>query len=139
VPSRCLQVLGALLCCLGAVTSCRRGEASRGDADASARSDTRVDVALRDDSRLILERYCGLCHIRDSPTAIPGALAVFDLREPDWSARMSDAQLRSAAWRLGEPLPPDGSANTVSPEERAGFERYVDAELARRLDGGGAR
>jgi hypothetical protein len=84
---------------------------------------------LRDDARLVLERYCGECHVRDNPTALPGALAVFDLREPDWSARMSDAQLRSAAWRLGEPLPPDGRLGDVTPEERARFQRYVDAEL----------
>jgi hypothetical protein len=97
--------------------------------------------ALRDESRLVLEQHCGQCHIRDYPTALPRALAVFDLREPEWSARMSDGQLRSAVWRLGEPLPPDGNPNEVSADERARFQRYVDAELARRarLDGGTAR
>jgi hypothetical protein len=59
---------------------------------------------------------------------------VFDLREPEWSARMSGAQLRSALWRLGEPLPPDGRPSDVSPEERARFQRFVDAELARRAE-----
>jgi hypothetical protein len=51
---------------------------------------------------------------------------------------MSDAQLRSAEWRLGEPLPPDGAPNEVSDEERAQFKRFVEAEVAARarLDGG---
>jgi cytochrome c5 len=108
------------------------------DAGAPARA---AGDALRDEGRLVLERHCGQCHVRDSPEALPRALAVYDLREPDWSARMSDAQLHSAVWRLGEPLPPDGNANDVSADERAGFQRYVDAELARRarLDGGTAR
>jgi hypothetical protein len=97
--------------------------------------------ALRDDARLILERHCGQCHIREYPTALPGALAVYDLREPNWSARMTDAQLRNALWRLDEPLPPDGRPSDVSPDERARFAAYVDAELARHalLDGGSGR
>jgi hypothetical protein len=115
-----------------ALAACRRGEDGRSDAGASARSAAQVREALRDDARLILEQHCGVCHVRDSPGAVAGALAVYDLRELEWSARMSDVQLRSATWRLGEPLPPEGSANTVTPEERARFERYVDAEIVRR-------
>jgi hypothetical protein len=115
-----------------ALAACQRGEDARIDAGASARSAAQVREGLRDDARLILEQHCGVCHVRDSPGAVPGALAVYDLREPEWSARMSDAQLRSATWRLGEPLPPDGATGTVTPEERARFERYVDAEIVRR-------
>lgn len=70
-----MQIRGVLLCCLGALLSCRRGETGRGEADASARSDALDHEALRDDGRLILERHCGLCHVRDYPTALPGALA----------------------------------------------------------------
>jgi hypothetical protein len=92
--------------------------------------------ALRDEARIVLERHCGQCHVRDYPTALPRALAVFDLREPDWSACMSDAQFRSALWRLGEPLPPDGRPSDVGPDERARFQSYVDAELARRARAG---
>ena len=124
--------LGALLCGLVVLTACRRGEDGRIDAGATARSAAQVREGLRDDARLILEEHCGICHVHDSPSAVAGALRVFDLREPEWSARMSDVQLRSAAWRLGEPLPPEGAPSTVSPEERARFERYVDAEIVRR-------
>lgn len=134
VASRIL-LIGALLSGLDTLVSCRD---QRSATDAGAPPATVTHAAtpdhddLREDSRLILERHCGLCHIHDYPTARPGALAVFDLREPDWSARMSNAQLRNAHWRLGEPLPPDGSLNDVSDEERALFMRFVDAELARR-------
>jgi hypothetical protein len=116
--------------------SCRRAGRA-GSADAGAPRDERL--ALRDDARLILERHCGSCHIPDYPTALPRALAVFNLREPDWSARMTDAQLHSAEWRLGEPLAPDGADNDVTQDERARLTRYVEAELARRSrgDGGG--
>jgi hypothetical protein len=129
-----------LLCCL-VLAACRRGGGGRGDADADVRGEASAHEALRDDARLVLEQHCGRCHIRDYPTALPRALAVFDLREPDWSARMSNAQLDSAIWRLGEPLAPDGDTNGVTPEERARFQRYVDAERARRarLDGGSGR
>jgi len=107
-----VKALCALLCCLGALVSCRRGEGGRGDAGAGARSEVPGHDALRDDARIVLERHCGRCHVREYPTALPGALAVFDLRKPDWSARMSDAQLRSALWRLGEPLPPTAARTT---------------------------
>jgi mono/diheme cytochrome c family protein len=127
VVGRPLPLLAALFGCLGLLAACRGGSRVSGDLDAGAGAD-----ALRDDARLILERHCGACHVRDYPTALPGALAVYDLRERDWSVRMSDAQLHSAEWRLGEPLPPEGSTNDVTPEERARFTRYVEAELARR-------
>jgi hypothetical protein len=133
------RVVWALVSILGLLASCRehRAAGGRSDADISVAS-TSDRETLREDGRLILERHCGLCHIREYPTARPGALSVFDLREPDWSARMSDAQLRSAHWRLSEPLPPDGNPNDVSNEERERFKRFVDAELERRakLDGG---
>jgi hypothetical protein len=90
------------------LTSCRehRRDGDAPDADVSTPALSDRD-ALREECRLILERHCGLCHIREYSTAQPGALAVFDLREQEWSARMSNEQLRNAHWRLGEPIPPD--------------------------------
>src|SRR5262245_56088696 len=124
---------------VGALVACRGERDALNIVDAgAAEGGARVRDALRDQSRLILERHCGRCHIREYPTAVPRALAVFDLREPEWSRRMSDAQLTSAVWRLGEPLPPDGVPNEVSDEERAQFKRFVEVEMAERahLDGG---
>lgn len=103
---------------------------------AAAAQEGRDRDRLRDDSRLILERSCGQCHIGDYPTALSRALAVFDLSEIEWSARMSEAQLRDAERRLAGPLPPDGDPSDVTPEERALFGRFVDAEVVRRATGG---
>ena len=89
----------------------------------------------RDDARLVLERYCGTCHISAYDTAVPGALAVYDLLDEEWAARATDLQLRDIVFRLGEPLGPDAEALEVQPEERATVERYVDAEIARRAVG----
>jgi mono/diheme cytochrome c family protein len=87
---------------------------------------------LREDARAIVSQHCGECHDPRRSTALPGALAVYDVTEPDWSARMSDAQLRNAIWRLSEPIPPEGRPNDVSDQERALFGRYVELEITRR-------
>jgi hypothetical protein len=87
---------------------------------------------LREEARVVLEDSCGQCHVGTYQTALPRALAIFDLSEKDWSARMSKAQLESARWRLTQPLPPDGEENHVSLHDRELFSRFVDAELARR-------
>ncbi len=87
---------------------------------------------LREQARVILKRHCGECHDPSRPTALAGALAIFDVSEADWARRMDERQLRSALWRLGEPIPPDGRANDVGDAERALFARYVEAELAAR-------
>jgi hypothetical protein len=86
---------------------------------------------LRDDARLVLEKHCGQCHIGAYPTAVPRALAVFDLSETQWSNKMSPAQLRSAVARLSAPLSPTGAQNEVAPKERDDVRRFVDLELAR--------
>ncbi len=87
---------------------------------------------LREGARAILSQHCGECHDPARATALPGALAIFDVKEPDWASRMTDAQLANALWRLGEPIPPEGRANDVSDAERALFGRYVTLETRRR-------
>jgi hypothetical protein len=93
------------------------------------------------EARLILERHCGLCHREDSPRARRGALAVFNLNKPDWSASMSDDRLRDARGRLRDMQPRGRSddavldesfGSTTTPAEVATFDAFVDAELARR-------
>lgn len=103
--------------------------------DDRARSVTAVEASsekVRDEARLLLEEHCGECHIAGFPTAQPGALRVFDLMEVDWPARMTEAQLRNAAWRLGEPIDEHARPRAVPADARATFARFVDAELARR-------
>ena len=87
---------------------------------------------LRDQARLLLESHCGECHIQGYPTARAGALRVFDLMEADWSAPMTEAQLRNALWRLGELLDEHANPRNVSESDRAIFKRFVDAEVERR-------
>lgn len=94
---------------------------------------------LRERSRAILEASCGTCHLPELDTSLPAALAVFDLSERDWSARMSDAQLRDAESRLGADLAPggvDGVPLAVQPDDRATFARYVERETRRRAGTG---
>ena len=57
-------------------------------------------MILRESARELLDANCGECHTRGLPTALPRALAVYDLTQLDWAHRMSDAQLREAERRL---------------------------------------
>ena len=63
---------------------------------------THHEHELRDQVRLILEENCGSCHISSYATAVPKALAVFDLLDEDWSRNMTDAQLASMLVRLSD-------------------------------------
>lgn len=116
------------------VTACQRSEPPDpppAPAPAHPRSDPGAE--LRDEARLVLERWCADCHVSDYPTAIAGALAVFDLREPEWHLRMTDEQLRSALERFG---PTGGSEasepSPIPPEDRETVVRFVDEEITRR-------
>lgn len=48
----------------------------------------------------VIEESCGACHRSDLDTAVPEALAVFDLWDPEWLARLDDIQLASVMTRL---------------------------------------
>lgn len=106
--------------------------------------DRAADLAretLRDEARLVLERHCGQCHIPHLPTAVPAALAVYDLNELEWAGTMNDEQLEDLARRIGEGAlfdpfdernegkspPPD-----PSPTEQQTVRSYVRAELTHR-------
>ena len=98
-------------------------------------------VLARDEARLVMERYCGDCHVPDSPDAFPPALAVYDLREAEWAARMSEVQLNQLAGRLesGPFFDPFDARNehrtpppAATPAEVAVVSHYVDLELRHR-------
>ena len=85
----------------------------------------------------MLDANCGECHTRGLATALPRALAVYDLTQLDWSRRMSEAQLRDAERRLREPIAPtqgEGEVRAIhaSLAELDRFHRYVELEAARR-------
>lgn len=76
----------------------------------------------REKAREILNRRCGECHDGDRPTAKPKPLAIFDLREEDFAARMKEEQFQDALRRLG----------SASSADLHHLRVFVDAELARR-------
>lgn len=79
---------------------------------------------LREDARQLAAQRCGSCHSSTSSSAKPRALQVFDTERPEWTSRMSDAQLRKALQRFGAP--------SIPPAELERFTAYIDAELAHR-------
>jgi|GEM_PF-4350005 len=57
--------------------------------------------------RGLIEEHCGSCHNSTRETAKPAALKVFDLKEDDWTASMSNDQLQKVNGRAkGVNLPP---------------------------------
>ena len=50
-------------------------------------------TALEPAVRKLVEDHCGRCHNSTRETAKPAALKVFDLKEDNWTASMSDEQL----------------------------------------------
>jgi hypothetical protein len=85
---------------------------------------------LIEEARVVLEAHCGQCHVGSYETALPRALAVYDLTDPDWSTRLTDGQLRSALGRLRDPIALDGEAKREVPaHDLALFQRFVDEEL----------
>jgi len=92
------------------------------------------ELVLRERARLVLESRCGQCHIGAYDSAIPGALAVFDLAELEWDARLTAEQLDDLNVRMERDLGPDGEALGVTPEDRATIAEYVAAAHARRGD-----
>jgi len=100
---------GVLLAALGAVTA--------------PRDQTELD-RLREPAREALKASCGRCHDHDRPTARPAALRIFDLREHDWSARVTDVQMDHMVARL------DGFQ--MPPADQVAVRKFLEAERARR-------
>src|SRR5512144_1585604 len=62
----------------------------------------------REAAREALRPTCVRCHDGAQRTARPAALRFFDLRDADWSARITDVQMDHVAGRFeGFPLPED--------------------------------
>ena len=81
-------------------------------------------TALRDAARDALQPSCGRCHDRAQSTARPAALRVFDLQEPNWSARVTDVQMDHMVERFEGFKMPQADRVTV--------QKFLDSERARR-------
>lgn len=109
---------------VAALAACAAGE----PVEAPAKSPP-VDplVLARDDARVVLERHCGRCHLPNEPTAIGGALAIFDLSEEEWAARLETETLAGIYERLrpADGMTMDPEAAPTTPEERSVVRDYL--------------
>jgi hypothetical protein len=74
----------------------------------------------------VIEATCGECHRSDLETAVPAALAVFDLWDPQWLARLDDAAFASMMTRLED--------QGVAPEDQASVRAAIAEVQGARLD-----
>jgi cytochrome c5 len=74
----------------------------------------------------VIEATCGECHRSDLETAVPAALAVFDLWDPQWLARLDDAAFASMMTRLED--------QGVAPEDQASVRAAIAEVEGARLD-----
>ena len=82
-------------------------------------------VKGREQARAVLkERGCGKCHDTAVSTQNPQALAVYDLHEVDWPAKMSDERLPKLMTRL----------KSAPAADRKVVKEFIQAELAARAN-----
>jgi hypothetical protein len=94
-----------------------------GVAGVAAIAAARPVSAPREAAREVLKaRGCGSCHDSAVSTEHPNALAVYDLHETDWSAKMSDARLPKLMTRL----------RSAPAADREVVKRFITAELTAR-------
>ena len=74
--------------------------------------------------RVLQERGCGKCHDTAVSTQNPQALAVYDLHEVDWPAKMSDERLPKLMTRL----------KSAPAADRKVVKEFIQTELAARAD-----
>ena len=90
---------------------------------AAALAAERSAPAGRDEARKVLQsRGCGSCHDTAVSTQNAQALAIYDLHEADWAARMSDERLPKLMGRL----------RSAPAADRKTVNRFIQAELAAR-------
>jgi hypothetical protein len=110
--------LAALLSALVAL-ALTRGAGDRAGAASGGR-----EAGLREEARAILTRRCGGCHHSATSRENAAALAIFDLVERDWAARLSGGQLPGLVSRI--------ESFGGSDRERARVAAFVRAEGRRR-------
>ena len=96
-----------------------------GLAGVAALAAARPTPAPRDAAREMLKaRGCGSCHDSAVSTEHANALAVYDLHDPDWSAKMSDQRLPKLMTRL----------RSAPAADREVVKRFITAELTARAE-----
>jgi hypothetical protein len=80
-------------------------------------------ATMRAEAQQTLMRHCTPCHGSTREGAEPEAVSVFDVDRDDWDAAISSESLELATVKL---------ASRTTGRELAGFQSYVDGELARR-------
>jgi len=85
---------------------------------AAETSGDQLNAAVR---RIAID-HCGSCHEGSRASANPAALKIFDLRDEDWTARMSDEQV----------LKLNGRGKSLRPTDRARLTQFVARVLENR-------
>ena len=106
--------LGAALGCLPLLLS----SAVFGDPSKCEAPVDKLSASVRE----LVQQNCGSCHDGSLATAKPAALKVFDLREQDWTAKMSDEQVRKLL----------GRAKSMSADEQTLMAKFVKRVLTKR-------
>ncbi len=80
--------------------------------------------AARDSVRGYARTHCGRCHMASLPTALPRALAIYNLDADQWSSTLTAAQLRNGFPRRLNPQLDDGGKRQL--------QIFIEGELALR-------
>lgn len=80
----------------------------------SARPPAATKADVRTAAHDMLARRCGECHERHRKTAVPKALAAFDLDAADWPARFADPKRAEAAMRRLAAAPASDTAAFIA-------------------------
>ena len=81
---------------------------------------------VREQVRSFARTHCGTCHTASLPTALPGALRIYNLDAAEWSSTLTAAQLRNGfPRRLNRQL--DDAGKKV-------LRTFIEGELALRPD-----
>ena len=114
-----MRPLGLALLAVTALTGCARLPAYEARIVAPAE----LQVA-RDQVRGYARTHCGRCHIASLPTALPRALAIYNLDADEWSSTLTASQLRN-----GFPRRLNGQ---LDERGRQHLQTFIEGELALR-------
>ena len=117
---RCRRArLGILLAgAIGLAACATTDEAPPPASNAGSASVTTAANPWLDPAREVLVQHCGQCHRGDLPTALPKALAIYDLTRPIWNEHLVPPQYDGILTRVRE-------SAAIEPDELAAVEAFV--------------